>query len=792
MYRILLFVVLSFTAGLLLTPLFPHGWHPLWILLPAGVAVWFVKKGRMFSMLMLALFAGMFYGVSYERGHQPTLDGMVGRQVHLRGQVDDDPSVLPAGGRLRFQLTEIQVNGTWTEVDEAALVKMQPAAGRSSSALRYGDQLEVAGVRLDKLEPARNPGGFDAASYYGRQGILYSMSVKPQQVHVIGHDDGGVKGRLLLPVRHRLLEVLRTEFPDQQSAVLAGLVLGVTAGIDPDVMQSFRTLGVVHILAVSGANVALLLVPLLRVLEWCKLSARKRYAVGILVVLLFTGIADGGASVTRAGVTAVLWCLARMVSRESDTLTSWALAGWLTVLFDPPVLHDLGFQLTYLVTIGLLLIPERMISLLSRLFPVVASRIPGKLFAALVTAFVAEAVSVPLILTVNPSFTPLSLLANLYILPLVAVLVPCALLALVLGLVHPILAFLPVHVAKFLLACLVDPLTYVGSAKWCVRNYSSPATWWVWGYYGGWLLFIVRRLEAVPLYVLLRKWILGGIACLLAGALVMQSYGTKELRVTFLDVGQGDSSLIEMPQGTVWLVDGGGIPGFQHSAFDVGQKIVVPALASKGIDDIDVMVMTHADEDHVRGLLAVLQNFRVHRVVVSDLKTDKAFYQELLQEVRKQGIPISLAQAGMSWTPEVGVTVTFWNPPANHYAGTRSDTNSNSAVFSLSYGDRSFLFTADVEEDAEAKMPLHQHVDVLKVAHHGSGYSTSAAFLHKVTPEVAVVSVGAQNRYGHPAPRTLERLREAQADIWRTDQMGAIVCETDGEQLQVRSWLKQH
>ncbi|MGZ6530092.1 MAG: ComEC/Rec2 family competence protein, partial [Tumebacillaceae bacterium] len=213
------------------------------------------------------------------------------------------------------------------------------------------------------------------------------------------------------------------------------------------------------------------------------------------------------------------------------------------------------------------------------------------------------------------------------------------------------------------------------------------------------------------------------------------------------------------------------------------------AIAAEGIDTIDVMVMTHADEDHVKGLLAVLKRFTVKEVIVSDTTTDKPFYQQLLQEVRNLHIPMKMAQAGQILTPEPGIAITFYNPPARHYRGTDSDTNANSAVFTLQYGKRTFLYTADFEGVLEPKLLIHQPIDVLKVAHHGSPHSTFTPFLQRITPKVAVVSVGAHNHYGHPSKDTLQRLRDIGADIWRTDQQGAIVCETDGESLQVSSWL---
>lgn len=331
---------------------------------------------------------------------------------------------------------------------------------------------------------------------------------------------------------------------------------------------------------------------------------------------------------------------------------------------------------------------------------------------------------------------------------------------------------------------LMQPMMFLGEAGWWLRNYKAPAQGWLWGYYAWWLLFVWQERSRW------RAWGLGVLGVCLVGTLVVGAVLPKKLRVTFLDVGQGDSTLIEMPRGQVWLVDGGGIPGFLNSEYDVGAKVVVPALAASGINAIDVMVMTHADEDHVRGLAAVLERFEVRRVIVSDTKgEDKPFYRELLQTVKHKGIPITVAQAGQTWVPEAGIRVALWNPPRHAIRGSRSDSNANSVVFSLHYGQRSFLFTADLEGDREPALRVPTDVDVLKVAHHGSGHSSTLSFLQKVSPQAAVISAGSKNRYGHPAGDTLKRLQAVGVKVWRTDQDGAVRFETDGEGLSVRSWV---
>ena len=800
--RLVLWNVVFFVVGMWAARWWPQGWMPVWLGGPALLCAWLVwRRQTLVWMLVLAALVGCFFAAGERWRELPGLEAYAGQGVSVRGRVAEEPVHKQNAWRFPLEIEAVQIQGHWREVKEKAIVKL-----KASDGVRYGDLLQITRVPLDKPSPARNPGAFDAESYYAKQGIHYSLSLPGKSWRVIGHDDRGLQGRVFLPIRHHLLKVIDELFTPEHRPVVAGLLLGITDEIDPAVMDSFRTMGVVHILAVSGANIALLVFPLLSLLKWCRLSERKRFAVAIVFVLLYGGITGGGPSVVRACTMMILYCIGRMAYREVDALTSLAVAAWLTLVFDPSMLDDLGFQLTFMITLGLLLIPERLEELLRRLRRGVRSSPPGDgkqlpvqsdqtdpprfigflswMLTPLLFTLAAELISVPLLLTINPAFSPVSLVANLYLIPLLALLMPFAAVTVLLGVVHQTVAFLPALGSRLLLDGLLHPILYLGEAGWWLRNYRAPAEWWLWGYYGWWLLFVWKKRN---------RWksraigVLGGC---LVGALVVGAVLPKDLRVTYLDVGQGDSALIEMPQGQVWLVDGGGIPGFMQSEFDIGEKVVVPALAASGVNTIDVLVMTHADEDHVRGLAAVLERFKVRRVVVSDTNgEDKPFYRNLLQTVKDKGIPVTVAVAGQTWEPEKGVQIAFLNPPRRPFRGTRSDSNANSVVFSMNYGQRSFLFAADLEGDAEPRVHLPAHIDVLKVAHHGSGHSSTLPFLQKSHPSVAVISVGAHNRYGHPAVDTLKRLQSVGAKVWRTDESGAVVCETDGEALHVSSWL---
>jgi competence protein ComEC len=259
------------------------------------------------------------------------------------------------------------------------------------------------------------------------------------------------------------------------------------------------------------------------------------------------------------------------------------------------------------------------------------------------------------------------------------------------------------------------------------------------------------------------------------------------LVVTFLDVGQGDAILIQAPNGASMLVDTGGFvppdPRTGRPGYDAGAEVVLPLLADKGIKRLDYLVLTHPDTDHAGGGPSILREVRVDMLLKSDENPAEKRYLEALQVAGEHGVPIDSPVAGqrLSLGPELVLEVL--SPPAPRYSGTRSDDNSNCIAFRLRYRQIAMILACDLEGETEerlvaAGMPLD--AVLLKAAHHGSGYSSTAPFLQAVRPRFAVLSVGAGNRYGHPHQDTLQRLQQVGAQVYRTDRHGSVVARTDG------------
>lgn len=254
---------------------------------------------------------------------------------------------------------------------------------------------------------------------------------------------------------------------------------------------------------------------------------------------------------------------------------------------------------------------------------------------------------------------------------------------------------------------------------------------------------------------------------------VSYSIGTDQLTVHFLDVGQGDSILIQFPNDSVMLVDAGP---------DGNGAPVISYLQQQGVNKIDYLVATHPHADHIGGMTAVIKEFEIDKVYMPKVTHTTKIYEDLLLAIKEKGLKITPAHAGLDILDQNGLQVTFAAPCSSNY----DSLNNYSAVVKIQYGSTSFLLTGDAEEISEQEMldeGMDLQADVLKVGHHGSSSSTTPAFLKSVAPKYAVISAGAENKYGHPHQETLDHLADAGVIVCRTDQDGTIVFVSDGEQV---------
>ncbi|MDE3154459.1 MAG: DNA internalization-related competence protein ComEC/Rec2 [Acidobacteriota bacterium] len=574
----------------------------------------------------------------------------------------------------------------------------------------------------------------------------------------------------------------------QSAAIVSAIVLGDRAGLDETMKRRLQEAGTYHVIAISGGNIAILAGLVLALFAWTGLAMRAASVAAIVVLVGYAALVGGGASVNRATLMAVIYLCARALDHRGSPFNALAVAGGLLVAADPLSIVDAGFVLTFGATAGILIgggwfgrhVPRRG-----------WLRAPAALLLASLSA---ETALLPVGALVFERVTVAGLVLNFAAIPLMG-------LAQLAG-----MALLPAALLSSRLAAGLGFLAHLGAsgllwtaglvemAPWLAVRVPRPSAWVVAVYYAGlaaalavswWRLGGARRRAAIAGCVVVS--LAAGAWMVAAPADLLLPPGRGRLRVVFLDVGQGDAMLIRSPHGRSLLVDTGGLRG--ETSFDMGDRVVGPALRALGVRRLDYFVLTHGDADHMAGASSVVRDFGPREIWEGVPVPPFEPLQRLRAQADRRAIPWRTVHPGDRLAVD-GVELLIWHPPPPDWERQKV-RNDDSIVMEVRYGGVSVLLTGDIGREVEQTFidrlppaPLR----ILKVPHHGSGTSSSMAFLRAVRPAVAVVSAGRGNPFGHPAPQVLARYRAIGAEILRTDRDGAVTLETDGSVVTLRTW----
>ena len=547
-----------------------------------------------------------------------------------------------------------------------------------------------------------------------------------------------------------------------QGPLIDALVIARRNALDPGVRERFAQAGLAHLLCVAGLHVGFLAGWLAVLLRRLPLSPTARYLAGVLLVLAYVWLLGFPAPATRAGVGLAVAGFARLRQRLVPPLAVLALTAITLLLVDPSSAHSVGAWLSF-AAVGAVFAATRATSGFPWYARIVAPGVAATLVTAPITAYAFGTVA------------PVGALVNLIAIPLAGIAVPGAMLALLASTVVPFLGALLARGAGASLA-LLDLVARAGDRVplghiVMVAGPAAAATWLV-------VLLVAWWLWRAPR----RPWVIGAralfVATILTWAAAFRPQSLDDCRclaVSFLDVGQGDAAALRTPGGQWIVIDGGPrAPGN-----DAGRRVVVPYLRRQGARGLALMISTHSDADHLGGLPAVVAAFPPRLVLEPGEPLARPLYFEFLAAVEGAGSRWRAARAGDRVTLDSVVVQVL--SPDDAWMDVPVDVNDHGVVVLVTYGTTRILFQADAGVPVEARLAGSVgHVDLLKVGHHGSRSASSEEWLAELSPPVAVISVGARNRYGHPAPEVLERLARRGIRVLRTDQRGTITFTSDG------------
>ena len=547
-----------------------------------------------------------------------------------------------------------------------------------------------------------------------------------------------------------------------RAPLVDALVIARRNTLDPDVRERFAQAGLAHLLCVAGLHVGFLAGWLAVLLRRLPLSPLVRYVAGLLLVLSYVWLLGFPPPATRAGVGLGVAGYARLRQRVVPPLAVLALTALILLLVDPYAAHTVGAWLSF-GAVGAVFAATRATSGAPWYVRMFAPGVAATLVTAPITAYAFGTVA------------PVGVLANLVAIPLAGIAVPGAMLALLASLVVPPVGALLARGAGASLALL--DLVVQGADRVplghlvMVAGPAAALTWTVVLLVSWWLWRAPRRPWVVGARVLLVAAVLAWIAAFRAPSLD----DCRCLAVSFLDVGQGDAAALETPAGQWIVIDGGPrVPGN-----DAGRRVVVPYLRAHGAHGLALLISTHSDADHLGGLPAVIAAFPPRLVIEPGEPLARPLYFEFLAALEEAGSRWRAARAGDRITLD-SVEIQVLSPD-DAWMDVPVDVNDHGVVVLVTYGTTRILFQADAGVPVETRLAgTVGHVDLLKVGHHGSRSASSDAWLAELAPPVAVISVGARNRYGHPAPEVLDRLARRGIKVLRTDQRGTITFTSDG------------
>lgn len=761
------------------------------------------------ASLLGLFFAGQLLALVHRPGPPPELDAEGREIVILGGCVVEPPAI--SGERERF-LLELAPRAR-------AQVTLYTKEGESLPPLQYGQKIELD-ARVRKPRNYGNPGDFDFEHFLARQNIYWTASGNASTVHILPGRCGSPIVKFGMDLRASVLR--RTEQLYHGDGYLSGMMQAMLMGQNFQLQriwtEEYRNTGTFHVIVISGTHIAILAAFFLFFLRFCLVPENLAMLLTSAAAWLYAMTSGWGAPCVRCAAGLTLYVVCRYFYRERRALNLLAAIALFFLVCDPDELFESSFQLSFLAVAFLGAFAAPLVQATSgplvrglsdlydkgrdiHLAPRVAQfRIEIRLLVetlhvpalfvilpvrvllffyevAVVSAVIQLGLALPMVVYFHRlGLSGLS--ANAFAIPLMGLAVPIGFLAVFTG--WHWLAALGGWLMR--LSHVIVGWHAAHEPNWRIP---TPPVW----------LGIALSIMLVLFAVTRGRWWRAAAGTAVAALLVLlvwhpfaPEFSPGQLEMSVIDVGQGDSILLVFPDGKRMLMDGGGIPAFGHqtrSQLDTGEDVVAPYLWERGMRTIDIVALSHAHDDHVGGLPAIVADFHP-RELWTGATPDSPGWRKLRDEAVRDGVKIVPLEAPRHF--DFGRTTIDVLAPLPDYVPNDTPKNNDSLVLRIRYGSRSLLLTGDVERPIEYRMLDEneiQSVDVLKVAHHGSRTSSTESFLEAANPMFAIISVGTDNSYGHPNRDVLERLNEHHAAVFRTDRNGLVTVRTDGRHLSI-------
>lgn len=630
----------------------------------------------------------------------------------------------------------------------------------SEDKLNVRNKIKAEGVfKLPDLQ--RNKGGFNYRRYLNSQKIYGTITVKSITVIEEGKVD------FITKIKNKIEDTFLKLLPKDYAGIINSMLNGDTKNVSENILEDFKNSGITHLLAVSGSNIAYIIM----FLSLCSNKIFGKYLsyyILIISIIIFIFVSGASASVARAGIMAILNIVAILLSRKSNTLNNIFFSAVILLIINPLTIYDVGFILSFVGTLGIVLLSKPIISLIEKFIKI------KFLSETIGVTLSAQLMLLPIMMYFFNTISIISLITNLIIVPISGFLTILGFITVLISVVSFKLARVISFAIYTLLYFMLKIASFLGKISWANLLVPTSKIWMIVIYYLLIYLMMSKNKKEITIkifhYKRIRKLKVVLIEILIIFVIITNLINLvprNHIKLNMIDVGQGDSFYIETQNKKVILIDGG---GSESSDYDIGENIVVPYLLDMGKTKIDLIIVSHPHEDHIEGVFTVIEKLKVEKVMISENVDDVELILKLREICQKRNTEIVKVSAGEKFEIDnVKFNVIYPNSKIKE-----ENINNMSLIIKMKFGEITTLFTGDLEDVAENNIKENIKADILKVGHHGSITSTSEKFLRKVMPQIALISVGRDNSYGHPDNIVSERLKKINAKIYRTDEMGEV------------------
>ncbi len=773
--RPLLWISLSFVAGIFSLAVFGVSKTFIMAFVTLCALLLYALRKRngkfaLWSVFVMGLFflGVMRYGISDDVTQKPLYDiietpGVLTGEV-LSLQTESEKSV-------RFYLNAESFEtkaGKRTPVSGKVYVSIYCNDEDIRPSVNRGDIISTS-CEISVPNAALNRGGFDYRQYLKTKSVFFTAS--GQDVSVISHKKRPVKDAYFA-MRTRLLNLFDERFPKEEASLLKAYILGDMQNADPAVSESFSKSGLTHALAVSGMHVVVFLSILASLLKLLHISKRKQLLLSVFLVAFFIVFTGAQVSAIRAGIASILAVGAQLFYRRSDPITALSEAAAIICAFEPYLILNVSFQLSFGATLGILLFSESIIERMKHPIEALKGkkerlwRILNSIIEQLAVGLSAQVFVIPIMVYQFQTVSLSSIIATVAISPFLTPALAGGLLFCAVGFLGDIIS-IPVAGFLFFFAKAMNFVSDIFAAVPFASISFGIVTPFILLLYTFFILIVTfscfkrKRTEFI--------FSVFSMLCLLILFFGNRFLNRDVVRLSFINVGQGDCALIKAPGNCDILIDAGGKEGDTS----VGVDTVRPYLLQSGVYDIEYAVISHGHIDHLGGMLSLMDEMEIKQFVVPNGfgRTDEA--KTLLRKAKEKNIPVSVIDGGDAIDFQNGMKLSCILPDTlTNTLITTENENNHSAVIKFSYGNTSVLFTGDVEKDVLNYLAENYKeklsADILKVPHHGAKTSKSEEFLSFVNPTYAVIPVG-KNMYGHPNKEVLNVFLDNKVTTYRTD-----------------------